>query len=175
MLFSPLPALVIDLGRPTPSSLTSTRSWSLTSTSTHTWDAAAWRATLASDSRSTDSRCSRARPVMAVSSGPSKRTCGANPSEREASRASIGIDPRRRVGPERSLPEFEDHGTDVADHGVELADRLTQPCLQSRVFEASTQPLEPQPGAEQLRDDTIVQVHGDAFAVLEQQVLFRGS
>lgn len=101
---------------------------------------------------------------MAVSSGPSKHTCGVHPSEREAPRANASIASRRLVRPRRSL-------TTVA---VELADRLTEPCPQVQVHQAPTQPLEDHPGSEQLLDDSFVQIHGDGFAFLEQPVCFRG-
>ena len=111
------------------------------------------------------------RSSTPVSTGPSRSTRGSNPRGPAASRgqrrARGCADP---AGDDPGLLEAEDGGADVLDGQVEVVDGRLD-ALDGRVGVGADQPdraLQRHPGGEQALDDGVVEVAGDALAVLER-------
>ena len=153
---------------PTPSSITRTVTSAPTSMSTSTRDAWAWRATLVTASRTTGARCS----ATADGHREVERTLHLEVDRDAEPFAQLG-DQRGELGlqPGGRRVQREDRVADLADGDVELVDGLVETARAVGVDDPWTERLQRHPGGEETLDHLVVEVPGDALAVLEHDEL----
>ena len=158
---------------PRPLSDTRRTTWSPHSTRISTDDAPACRATFESASRSTGRSSCAIRSSMA-STGPSKRMRGSNPSASRSS--SVMRSTWARTPPVSRASAWRLKMTDRISRIVSSRSSTTapsrRPCSASAV-RAETG-LDGHAGGEELLDDDVVEVAGDAFAVFDDAQVLLG-
>ena len=105
---------------------------------------------------------------VAASIGPLNVTRGSKPSARAASRAVLSTSSRSVVVAQPSRVETEDRRPDVANRSVDLVDCRFDACRGLLVRDVGERALQRQPDREQTLNHRVVQIAGNALAVVDE-------